>query len=183
VQLAVIGFEAAAVCRYPYLHRAMLLAVVTAQRRGDIVMMRFSDIVDGCLRIHQAKTSARVAIPLALRCKAIGWSLDDVIRLCREGSGSPFLLQVAQKMRGEHVNASLISVRFAKLRDEVLGKWQDEGTPPTFHEQRSLSERLYAEQGLQTRKLLGHRRQGMTDAYNSDRRLREWVTIPLEHQS
>jgi hypothetical protein len=35
-------------------------------------------------------------------------------------------------------------------------------------------------QGIDTRKLLGHRRQSMTDAYNSTRRLREWVTIPLE---
>ncbi|MDR2710718.1 MAG: tyrosine-type recombinase/integrase [Burkholderiales bacterium] len=171
--------EVASVCRYPYLYRAMLLEVVTGQRRGDIVMMRYEHIVDGCLRVEQAKTGARVAIPLALRCDAIGLSLDDVVRLCRCGIISPYLLHVEHKMRGQHVNASLISVRFARLRDAVLGKWVDDGTPPTFHEQRSLAERLYAEQGLQTRKLLGHRRQHMTDVYNSDRRLREWVTIPL----
>jgi hypothetical protein len=57
---------------------------------------------------------------------------------------------------------------------------RDEGTPPIFHEQRSLAERLYSDQGIDTRKLLGHRWQAMTDVYNSTRRLREWVTISLE---
>jgi len=65
------------------------------------------------------------------------------------------------------------------LREAVCGPWYDKGTPPISREQRSLAERLYADQGIDTRKLLGHRRQTMTDAYNSTRRLREWVTIPL----
>jgi hypothetical protein len=69
---------------------------------------------------------------------------------------------------------------FGLLRTAVFGEWQDEGASPTFHEQRSLAERLYSDQSIDTRKLLGHRRRSMTDTYNSTRRLREWVTIPLE---
>jgi len=164
---------------HPYLYKAMLLAIVTAQRRGDIARMRFEQIADGHLRIEQQKTGARVAIPLALRCEAVGWSLAEVVDLCRDGNRSQYLLRPVQKDFGRHINATLLSVRFCKLRRAVFGPWSDEGTPPTFHEQRSLSERLYAEQGIDTRKLLGHRRQHMTDAYNSDRRLREWVTVPL----
>jgi len=165
--------------QYPYIYRAMLLAVVAGQRRGDIARMRFEQITDGYLRVEQQKTGARVAIPLALRCEAIGWSLADVVDLCRDGNSSQYLLRPAQKDFGRHINPTLLSVRFCGLRKTVLGPWKGEGTPPTFHEQRSLSERLYAEQGIDTRKLLGHRRQSMTDAYNSDRRLREWVTVPF----
>ena len=51
--------------------------------------------------------------------------------------------------------------------------------PPTFHEQRSLSERLYRAQGIDTQKLLGHKSSKMTDRYNDDRG-KEWVTISLK---
>lgn len=47
---------------------------------------------------------------------------------------------------------------------------------PTFHEQRSLSERLYREQGVDTQKLLGHKTQKMTDRYNDDRE-KDWVIV------
>lgn len=40
-----------------------------------------------------------------------------------------------------------------------------------LHECRSLSERLYREQGIDTKTLLGHKHQSMTDAYNDDRGL------------
>ncbi|MCL2297714.1 MAG: tyrosine-type recombinase/integrase [Proteobacteria bacterium] len=179
--LAATEREVASRCPYPYLHRAMLLAVTTGQRRGDIIKMRFAeDVFDGHLWVIQEKTGARVAIPLALRCEAIGWSVGDAIDLCRDGSATPYLLHTAHKAHGLPVNASLLSVRFCRLRETVCGPWSSEGTPPTFHEQRSLAERLYDAQGIDTRKLLGHRRRSMTDTYNSDRRLREWVKIPLE---
>jgi integrase len=164
---------------YPYLYRGMLLAVVTAQRRGDIARMRFEDVVDGCLRVEQEKTGARVAIPLALRCDASGWSVGEVIDLCRDGSGSPYLLHTVHNPP-RYLHPLNLSRHFGRLRTAVCGEWRDEGTPPTYHEQRSLAERLYSDQGIDTRKLLGHRRQSMTDTYNSTRRLREWVTISTE---
>lgn len=47
---------------------------------------------------------------------------------------------------------------------------------PTFREQRSLSERLYRDQGVDTQKLLGHKTQEMTDRYNDDRG-KDWVIL------
>ncbi|MFC2588560.1 MAG: hypothetical protein ACFNZS_01050 [Ottowia sp.] len=44
---------------------------------------------------------------------------------------------------------------------------------------RSLAERLYRAQGVDTRILLGHRRQQMTDRYNDDRGLSRWQCLPL----
>ncbi|MCP0941511.1 integrase, partial [Klebsiella pneumoniae] len=52
------------------------------------------------------------------------------------------------------------------------------GTPPSFHEQRSLSERLYREQGIDTQILLGHTSKTMTDRYN-DSRGKEWKKLVI----
>lgn len=51
-----------------------------------------------------------------------------------------------------------------------------EETPATFHEQRSLSERLYREQGINTKDLLGHKTQQQTDKYHDDRG-KDWIKI------
>ena len=50
----------------------MLLAIVTGQRPGDISDMKFSDIWDDMLHIEQEKTGVKLAIPLSVRCQAIG---------------------------------------------------------------------------------------------------------------
>lgn len=68
-------------------------------------------------------------------------------------------------------------MNFSKARDKAEIDWR-EGTPATFHEQRSLSERLYKEQGIDTQKLLGHKSQQQTDRYNDDRG-KDWTTIAI----
>lgn len=50
----------------PYLQCAMLLAVVTGQRIGDISRMKFTDFWDDMLHVEQEKTGAKVALPLSL---------------------------------------------------------------------------------------------------------------------
>ncbi|WP_142906035.1 tyrosine-type recombinase/integrase, partial [Klebsiella pneumoniae] len=69
---------------HKYMGNAMLLAIVTGQRLGDISRMKFSDIWDDHLHVEQEKTGSKIAIPLALRCNAINWSLRDVISRCRD---------------------------------------------------------------------------------------------------
>lgn len=81
----------------------------------------------------------------------------------------------AQAIRGDKVSTSSLSTTFKKARDKSSLNW-DKGTAPTFHEQRSLSERLYREQGVDTQKLLGHKTQKMTDRYNDDRG-KDWVVV------
>jgi hypothetical protein len=51
-------------------------------------------------------------------------------------------------------------------------------TPPTFHEIRSLAERLYHQQGVNTQEVLGHRDAKSTATYR-DSRGAEWVEVKV----
>ena len=163
----------------PYLQCGMLLALITGQRLGDICKMQFKDIWDDMLHVEQEKTGSRLAIPLDLKCDAIDLSLRDVISKCRDAVVSKYLVHFrhtsSQATRGDQVSTSSLTTTFRKARDKSGLNW-DKGTAPTFHEQRSLSERLYREQGVDTQKLLGHKTQKMTDRYNDDRG-KDWVIV------
>ncbi|WP_334473566.1 phage integrase Arm DNA-binding domain-containing protein [Arsenophonus sp. PmNCSU2021_1] len=153
-----------------YMGNAMLLALVTGQRLSDISKMKFSDIWDNDLHVIQEKTNAKLAIPLSLRCEAINISLREVIERCRDNVVSPYLIHyfytTSQAKRGEKVKPNTLTTNFKKARNKTDIDWR-EGTPATFHEQRSLSERLYREQGINTKDLLGHKSQLQTDKYTS----------------
>lgn len=155
-----------------YMGNAMLLALVTGQRLGDISKMKFSDIWEDHLHVIQEKTGSKIAIPLSLRLNAINWCLRDVVARCRDYAVSPYLVHffrtTSQAERGAQVKANTLTMNFSKARDLAEIDWGT-GTPATFHEQRSLSERLYKEQGVDTRKLLGHKTQQQTDRYHDDR--------------
>ncbi len=163
----------------PYLQCGMLLALITGQRLGDIYNMKFSDIWDDMLHIEQEKTGSRLAIPLDLKCEVLGLTLRDVISKCRDAVVSKYLVHfrhtTSQANRGDQVSSSSLTSTFKKARDKSGLEWKN-GTPQTFHEQRSLSERLYREQGLDTQKLLGHKSKKMTDKYNDDRG-KDWVVV------
>lgn len=164
-----------------YMGNAMLLAVVTGQRLGDISNMQFKDIWDDHLHVVQEKTGMKLAIPLSLRCNAIDWTLKDVVARCRDQIVSPYLLHytttTSMANRGTQVKANTLTTNFSKSRDKAAINWGD-GTPATFHEQRSLSERLYKEQGINTQLLLGHKSQKQTDRYHDDRG-KNWITIAI----
>ncbi|HBE9054271.1 TPA: phage integrase Arm DNA-binding domain-containing protein [Escherichia coli] len=164
-----------------YMGNAMLLALVTGQRLGDISRMKFSDIWDDHLHVVQEKTGSKIAIPLSLRLNAINWSLRDVVARCRDYAVSPYLVHffrtTSQAERGAQVKANTLTMNFSKARDLAGIDWGD-GSPATFHEQRSLSERLYKEQGIDTRKLLGHKTQQQTDRYHDDRG-KDWSKIAI----
>lgn len=139
---------------------AMLLALVAAQRRGDIVSFHSTHVFDGHLHIRQQKTGEMIALPLNLRLNALDITLADVIAMCPP---SGLLLQ---QSNCKPVNTWSLSYWFKRCRDETIPR-PKVGRPPSFREQRSLSERLYREEGIDTRTLLGHRHQSMTDQYNS----------------
>lgn len=155
-----------------YMGNAMLLALVTGQRLGDISKMKFSDIWEDHLHVIQEKTGSKIAIPLSLHLNAINWSLRDVVACCRDYAVSPYLVHfsrtTSQAERGTQVKSNTLTMNFSKARDLAGIDW-GKGSPATFHEQRSLSERLYKEQGLDTQKLLGHKTQQQTDRYHDDR--------------
>jgi integrase len=157
----------------PWVQNSMLLAVVTGQRRGDIAKMKFSDVWDDMLHVEQEKTGVKVAIPLSLHCDALGLSLRDVVSRCRDRILSPFLVH---SVYTQQLSKQKLSHRFAQARRKTGLKWDK--SPPTFHELRSLSERLYAKQGIDTQELLGHRSRAMTEKYHDDRG-REWRVVGI----
>lgn len=167
--------------RHRYMGNAMLLAIVTGQRLGDISRMKFSDIWDDHLHVVQEKTGTKIAIPLALRCDAIGWSLKEVVARCRDYAVSPWLVHffrsTSQAERGAQVKARTLTLNFSMARDAAKIDWGD-GTPATFHEQRSLAERLYEKQGVDTQKLLGHKSVQQTAKYHDDRG-KGWMVIAV----
>lgn len=162
----------------PWVPRMLALALVTGQRRSDLVKMRFADVWDGCLHVEQAKTGTRIALPLALKLNAIDLTLEQVIYDCRGYAvGSEFMLR---KHNGGQLGDASLSARFETAREQA-GIRCIKGSPTSLHECRSLSERLYRAQGINTMTLLGHSTQAMTDLYNNDRGLTrgEWKTLQL----
>jgi len=162
----------------PWVSRMLVLALVTGQRRSDLEKMQFGDAWDDHLHVVQAKTGERLAIPLALRLDAINVSVGEAIEACRDYAvGQIFLLR---KHNGQALGMASLSARFEEAREAALPAFAS-GHPPSLHECRSLAERLYRKQGINTMRLLGHRHQSMTDMYNDDRGLTdgEWKTLVL----
>ena len=165
---------------HQYMGNAMLLALVTGQRLGDISEMKFTDIWDDHLHVIQEKTGSKLAIPLSLRLDCIGWSLRDVVARCRDYAVSPYLIHffraTSQAARGAQVRSNTLTTNFSKARDKADIHLEEGKTPSSFHEQRSLAERLYKAQGINTKDLLGHKSQQQTDNYHDDRG-KEWKNI------
>ena len=152
----------------PWVPRMMVLALVTGQRRSDLGKMSSSDVWDDCLHVSQLKTGMRLELPLALRLNAIGVSLADAIADCRDYAAGT--LTLLRKHNGQPVCLASMSARFEEARNAVI-PMPTSGLPASLHECRSLSERLYRAQGINTMVLLGHRHQSMTDLYDDPRDL------------
>ena len=167
----------------PWVPRMLALALVTGQRRGDLREMRFSDVWDEAtpagsephLHVIQQKTGERVAIPLSLRLDALGQTVGEAIEACRqyapEATSADALL--LRKTTGDAPVPPSMSWRFEQAREGALGEHAEaDSSPSSLHECRSLSARLYANQGVQdVQTLLGHTDESMTDLYLNDRGL------------
>jgi integrase len=166
-----------------WLRNAMNLAIVTAQRREEICSARFADFRDGGWFCEQKKTGNRVFIPLEIRLHDLALSLEDVVRDCRRtGAVSKYLVHQTKPYGNSPVGSRIwvdtISRRFTDTLATLGLDWGGK-SPPTFHEIRSLSERLYAAQGgVNTQELLGHRDARMTQVYH-DARGAEWVRVKI----
>lgn len=160
---------------------ALRLALVTGQRRADLVRLGRGDVRDGHLFVEQQKTGARVAIPLALRLDALNISVADVVRDCIECKplDGEWLLRTGARPHRQ-LHPQTVTYRFW-LAQKAAAPYSGEGTPPTFHEIRSLSARLYRMQGVDTQTLLGHANASMTEVYEDDRGLTRhlWKYVPL----
>ncbi len=151
-----------------WLENAMLLALITGQDRSTIVAWERATIGKDVVIASRSKTGVKIAIPLDIRLGAIDLSLRDVLARCR-GTGvvSRYLVHHIKQWRGvkrgDPVHYDTLSNKFAEARTlaGIKGK-----NPPTFHEIRSLTKRLYEAEGrVDTKALLGHKTQKMADLY------------------
>lgn len=160
----------------PWLQSAMDLALVTLQRRGDLVKMKFSDIHDGYLHVIQNKTEKHGE--RAFLRIAVSDTLASIVTRSRALPPlSPFMIHRIPDRRvsfigQEHhsqVRDQTLTKAFARARDASTacdGIRQEER--PTFHEIRGLGGKQYLDQGFSreyVNLLMGHTTQRMTDSY------------------
>lgn len=157
-----------------WLRHAVALALLTGQRREDVAEMQFADVVDNCLRVVPMKNQGMVklAIPLDLRMDRLGLSIKEQIAICRRtGIVSKYLVHQTQphgnSPPGRKIWRDTITRRFTDYVVLALGEAPN---LPTFHELRSLSKRLYMEQGgVDTKALLGHSTEEIATLYGNAR--------------
>lgn len=158
------------------------LALVSGQDRESCSNALFRDIKDGAWWNERGKTGARIVLPLELRLDCFGRSLGDVVKQCRSTRVlSQYLIHQTKNWGNSPVGAQIWVDTITRHFTATLGSlgidWGDK-EPPTFHEIRSLSERLYADQGnVKTQELLGHKDPKTTALYHDARG--EWVKVSI----
>lgn len=151
------------------------LAILTGQRRGDLAKMRYKDMQDVWLNVVQQKNKKtdavghKVAIPLELQIA--GFSLQATIASTRNVVSQYLVHHIKQAGRakvGSKIREHTIAEEFAAIREEV-GIVGD--NPPTIHEIRSLSARLYKDKYGEefAQALLGHKSVKMAALYQDER--------------
>lgn len=163
----------------PWFQHTMDLALHSLQRREDLVLLRFEDVIDGCLPVRQIKTSAHISI-------RVGAPLATAISNCRDEVLSPFIVhRLPEKLRKglkrekkhhTQIWPEELSRAFRAGRDatDLFLHLQENQTPPTFHEIRALGAKLYEEAGIDPQPLLGHKDEQTTRIY-LDRHKVEWI--------
>jgi hypothetical protein len=179
------------------LKNACALALVSGQARETVVAGQFGQVGPvaqpgreplECWKVTRGKTGAMIAIPLDLRLDVFALSLRDVVRQCRgTGIASRYLVHNTERGRGygklgAPMHPDRLSKEFTAAIDaltvELKLDWGDK-EPPTFHEIRSLSKRLYdAQGGVDTVDLLGHADEKMGEVY-ADARGSEYRLVAI----
>ncbi|EIJ1115407.1 tyrosine-type recombinase/integrase, partial [Salmonella enterica subsp. enterica serovar Miami] len=159
----------------PWVKLSMEIALLTGQRVSDICAMKWVDISEGFLHVQQQKTGAKLAIPVTIKLDAANLSLSDTLKRCKSLSQGETIIS---STRSEALSSGTVSRYFMRARKESGLSFS--GEPPTFHEIRSLSARLYEKQYGErfAQHLLGHKSDSMAAQYRNDRG-REWERIEI----
>jgi len=167
-----------------WLQNAIDLALITAQRRTDILDMRFDGVREGHLYVVQKKT-AKASDAAWIRFRVTP-ELQAVISRCRDDVVSPYLvhrkpdrLKQKQAQTKDHwtkVEERYLTRAFKDARDaaECYKGWKEEEMPG-FHEVRALSLHLYKKAGKDGQKIAGHASEGMTRNYQRDHEEIVWA--------
>lgn len=173
-RLSIEQFHAIRAAAPVWLANAMLLALLTGQRRDDIANMKFSDIKEGYLHIIQGKSQGQTKLRFdtSIRLAAVNMSIEDAIRQCRDSVITKHMVHhiktMANYKAGNKVTAAGLTNAFASARVAANIVASEGKTLPTFHEIRSLAERLYKSEydAAFAQSILGHRNAKMTAVYD-----------------
>lgn len=174
------GLKAIRAASPRWLQNAIDAALITAQRREDIIRLRFDDIREGWLYVVQTKTEKHSDAGF-IRF-ALTPPLKALIARCRDDIPSPYLihrkpdrLSETQRQAKEHwtaVEPDYLTGAFREARDAA--KPYPNLKPheqPGFHQIRALALHLYKKAGKQIeqrRQIAGHTTERMTKNYESD---------------
>ncbi|WP_445572169.1 tyrosine-type recombinase/integrase [Pseudomonas sp. E102] len=160
-----------------WLQNAIDLALITAQRRTDILNMRFDGVREGFLYVVQQKT-AKASDAAWIRFK-VTEELQAVISRCRDDIASPYLVhrrpdrlkqkQAQTKDHWTQVEERYLTRAFKEAREAAgcYKGWKEEEMPG-FHEVRALSLHLYQKAGKDGQTIAGHASESMTRNYQKD---------------
>lgn len=160
-----------------WLQNAIDLALITAQRRTDILDMRFDGVREGFLYVVQKKT-AKATDAAWIRFRVTP-ELQAVISRCRDDVVSPYLvhrkpdrLKQKQAQTKDHwtkIEERYLTRAFKEAREAAgcYKGWKEEEMPG-FHEVRALSLHLYQKAGKDGQKIAGHASETMTKNYQKD---------------
>jgi hypothetical protein len=178
--------------KVPSTRNAMALALVSGQPREVIAAAMFTEVGNverpgeqpvECWKVTRGKTGAMIAIPLDLRLNALGLSLREVIAQCRATKVvSRYMVHNSTRRKGSKLGDPIALNRLTRdvsAAIEAVGIDWGDLNPPTLHEIRSLSKRLYkAQGGVDTKDLLGHTTDRMGDLY-ADARGAEYKLVKI----
>lgn len=170
----VAGLKAIRAHSPEWLQNAIDLALITAQRRADILTMKFDDVRDGYLYVVQQKTS-KASDAAWIRFKVTP-QLAAVLARCRDNVPSPFLIhrKPERRVKRQGVHWTQVDNRYltrafkaARAVAGVYAGWTEEEMPG-FHEIRALALHLYRQAGKSGREIAGHATESMTRNYQRD---------------
>lgn len=167
-----------------WLKNAIDLAMLTTQRRIDIINMKWTDIHDGYLHVAQEKTTDDPEDEYDLlegsgyvRIK-INPELQSVLDRCKDKVVSPYIIHRVPK--GKTKNKSQSKEHWTKIEAGYVSKIfldvlkKSNAYPdlksrqhPSFHEIRALSIHLHKKAGKSAQTLAGHATEKMTEMYAS----------------
>ena len=147
------------------LQRAMILAVHTGQRYGDLIKLRWTDYQDGTLRLVQNKTKARVSIPCTAALRRM---LDQAPRssdyILNRPDGSPWFSAKDDKHLSKCWHAHMEAAGFYSGGFENLSK-EEKRLQLHFHDIRGTAVTMLSEAGAtipQIVAITGHTLQSAT---------------------
>lgn len=127
------------------LQRAMILALHTGQRYGDLIRLRWSDYADGKISLTQSKTSVRLHIPCT---PALRHMLDNTPKTCpyilARADGSPWFRAKDDKYLSKAWRAHMDAAGFYKKPFEEMSQ-KEKQSQLHFNDIRGTAVTLLAE--------------------------------------